>query len=40
MRPARAGAGVSADLSFTPPPLMRRFLCGLAQAAALPVILA
>ena len=36
------GAGADAvvrDLSFTPPPLMRRFLCGLAQAAALPVIL-
>jgi non-ribosomal peptide synthetase-like protein len=29
-----------ADLSFTPPPLMRRFLCGLAQAVALPFILA
>ncbi len=29
-----------ADLSFSPPPLMRRFLCGLAQAAALPFILA
>nr|WP_274389949.1 Pls/PosA family non-ribosomal peptide synthetase [Azospirillum doebereinerae] len=29
-----------ADLSFTPPPLMRRFLCGLAQAAVLPFILA
>lgn len=28
------------DLSFTPPPLLRRFLCGLAQAAALPFILA
>ena len=28
------------DLSFTPPPLMRRFLCGLAQAAVLPIILA
>lgn len=27
------------DLSFTPPPLLRRFLCGLAQAAALPFIL-
>ncbi len=27
------------DLSFAPPPLLRRFLCGLAQAAALPVIL-
>ncbi|SMH31088.1 Pls/PosA family non-ribosomal peptide synthetase [Azospirillum agricola] len=29
-----------ADLSFAPPPLRRRLLCGLAQAAALPVILA
>ena len=28
------------DLSFEPPPLLRRFLCGLAQAAALPFILA
>jgi non-ribosomal peptide synthetase-like protein len=28
------------DLSFDPPPLMRRFLCGLAQAAALPIIMA
>ena len=28
------------DLSFEPPPLPRRFLCGLAQAAALPFILA
>ncbi|HXY58588.1 MAG TPA: Pls/PosA family non-ribosomal peptide synthetase [Methylocystis sp.] len=28
------------DLSFAPPPLWRRFLCGLAQAAALPFILA
>ncbi len=27
------------DLSFTPPPLLRRFFCGLAQAAALPIIL-
>lgn len=36
------GAGaetVARDLSFTPPPLLRRFLCGLAQAAALPVLL-
>jgi non-ribosomal peptide synthetase-like protein len=36
------GAGATAvirDLSFQPPPLMRRFLCGLAQACALPVIL-
>ena len=30
---------VEADLSFTPPPLLRRFLCGAAQAAALPLIL-
>ncbi|HYH38780.1 MAG TPA: Pls/PosA family non-ribosomal peptide synthetase [Azospirillum sp.] len=36
---ARAGAA-RRDQSFTPPPLLRRFLCGLAQAAALPVILA
>ncbi|MGB8898797.1 MAG: Pls/PosA family non-ribosomal peptide synthetase [Methylocella sp.] len=28
------------DLSFVPPPVLRRFLCGCAQAAALPVILA
>ncbi len=28
------------DLSFEPPPLLRRFLCGLAQAAALPFVLA
>ncbi|WPP05794.1 Pls/PosA family non-ribosomal peptide synthetase [Methylocella tundrae] len=27
------------DLGFSPPPLLRRFLCGLAQAVALPVIL-
>lgn len=32
--------GAARDLSFRPPPLLRRFLCGLAQAAALPVILA
>ncbi|HYP56691.1 MAG TPA: Pls/PosA family non-ribosomal peptide synthetase [Beijerinckia sp.] len=30
----------SEDLSFTPPPLLRRFLCGLAQLIALPFILA
>ncbi|CAK0769958.1 Carrier domain-containing protein [Gammaproteobacteria bacterium] len=30
----------SADLSFTPPPLKRRLLCGLAQALVLPFILA
>jgi non-ribosomal peptide synthetase-like protein len=28
------------DLSFTPPPLLRRFLCGLAQAICLPFLLA
>ncbi|WP_455957460.1 Pls/PosA family non-ribosomal peptide synthetase [Methylorubrum aminovorans] len=28
------------DLSFTPPPLLRRALCGLAQAAALPFVIA
>ncbi|MGH6821286.1 MAG: phosphopantetheine-binding protein, partial [Methylocella sp.] len=28
------------DLSFVPPPFLRRFLCGCAQALALPVILA
>lgn len=27
------------DLSFTPPPFLRRFLCGLAQAAVLPIII-
>lgn len=32
--------GEARDLSFEPPPLLRRFLCGLAQAAALPFILA
>ncbi len=32
--------GPPRDLSFRPPPLLRRFLCGLAQAAALPFILA
>ncbi|MBN9445620.1 MAG: amino acid adenylation domain-containing protein, partial [Bosea sp.] len=33
------GAQVAEDLSFTPPSLLRRFLCGLAQAAALPIII-
>jgi non-ribosomal peptide synthetase-like protein len=36
------GAGAAAimrDLSFEPPPLRRRFLCGLAQAATLPFLL-
>jgi non-ribosomal peptide synthetase-like protein len=35
-----ATAAAPRDLSFAPPPLLRRFLCGLAQAAALPFILA
>lgn len=34
------GRSVSRDLSFAPPPFARRFLCGLAQAAVLPLILA
>ncbi|MBV9078923.1 MAG: amino acid adenylation domain-containing protein [Methylobacteriaceae bacterium] len=37
------GAGSAAairDLSFAPPPLLRRFLCGLAQAVALPFVVA
>lgn len=33
------GIAEAQDLSFTPPPLLRRFLCGLAQAVALPVII-
>ena len=32
-------AGPARDLSFEPPPFLRRFLCGLAQAIALPFIL-
>ena len=36
----RGGDDTIADLGFTPPPLLRRFLCGLAQAAVLPFILA
>ena len=35
-----ASAARPKDLSFTPPPLLRRFLCGLAQAICLPFILA
>ncbi len=35
-----AETGGPKDLSFTPPPLYRRFLCGLAQAAVLPFLLA
>ncbi|MBB4066665.1 Pls/PosA family non-ribosomal peptide synthetase [Gellertiella hungarica] len=34
-----AGSAGAADLSFEPPPLLRRFLCGLAQAAAMPLVL-
>jgi len=35
-----ASAGREArDLTFTPPPLMRRLLCGLAQLACMPVLL-
>ena len=37
---ARGAGTARRDQSFTPPPLLRRFLCGAAQAAALPVILA
>lgn len=33
------GIAEAQDLSFTPPPFLRRFVCGLAQAAALPVII-
>jgi non-ribosomal peptide synthetase-like protein len=36
---APAEGAVARDLSFAPPPLARRFFCGLAQAAALPFIL-
>ena len=42
-RAPQGGGGREAerkDRSFTPPPLLRRFLCGAAQAAALPFILA
>lgn len=35
----RGVGGPTEDLSFEPPPLARRFLCGLAQAVALPIIL-
>jgi non-ribosomal peptide synthetase-like protein len=38
-RIAASGGGGPKDLSFEPPPFRRRFLCGLAQAAAMPVIL-
>jgi non-ribosomal peptide synthetase-like protein len=37
---SKAGqAGPPRDLSFEPPPFLRRFLCGLAQAAVLPIII-
>ena len=36
---AQASDSVPRNLGFTPPPLLRRFLCGAAQAAVLPVIL-
>lgn len=35
----RGGAGAAKDLSFTPPSLRRRLLCGLAQGLAMPFIL-
>ncbi|QXX73463.1 Pls/PosA family non-ribosomal peptide synthetase [Methylovirgula sp. HY1] len=35
----KARSGDGDDLSFTPPPWRRRFLCGLAQLAAMPFIL-
>ena len=35
----REGSGERQDLSFEPPPLLRRFFCGLAQAIALPFII-
>lgn len=37
---ARRGSNERTNLSFEPPPPLRRFLCGLAQAAALPFIIA
>ena len=38
-RAATTAAAPKRDLRFEPPPLLRRFLCGLAQAVALPVII-
>ncbi len=41
VRTGGAGAATAIrDLSFTPPPLLRRALCGLAQAIALPFVIA
>ena len=37
---APAPGAAPADLSFTPPSFQRRFLCGLAQAVAMPFVLA
>ncbi|MDX2155666.1 MAG: Pls/PosA family non-ribosomal peptide synthetase [Hyphomicrobiaceae bacterium] len=37
---ARRGCNERVDLSFVPPPALRRFLCGLGQALALPFIIA
>ncbi len=37
---AQLGGGERVDIGFTPVPLRRRFLCGLAQAIALPFIIA
>ena len=34
-----AHSGPPRDLSFAPPPLLRRFVCGVGQAIALPIIL-
>ncbi|HEY8564890.1 MAG TPA: Pls/PosA family non-ribosomal peptide synthetase [Beijerinckiaceae bacterium] len=40
IRTGGAGAAsVALDLSFEPPPLLRRVLCGIAQAIALPIVL-
>ncbi|MEN5082175.1 Pls/PosA family non-ribosomal peptide synthetase [Bosea sp. TWI1241] len=38
-RERESGPRVQRDLSFTPPPLARRLLCGLAQLACMPVLL-
>ena len=38
-RSASTATAPERDLRFDPPPLLRRFLCGLAQAVALPVII-
>ncbi|HUZ66863.1 MAG TPA: Pls/PosA family non-ribosomal peptide synthetase [Beijerinckiaceae bacterium] len=38
-RRALSSVASTRDLTFEPPPLLRRFLCGLAQAVALPFIL-